>query len=62
VVAIAALEARKTSSLSPLDATEERLIGLVQTRQHVLQDVAVNGGVFREVGPNILQLRFLLIA
>ena len=30
---------RGKPAFSPLEATEERLIGLIQSRQHVLQDM-----------------------
>ncbi len=62
VVAAAPLEAREARLLAVRQAPEERLIRLVQPRQHVLQDVRVDCGVFRELGADHLQLRLLLIA
>ncbi len=38
------------------------MIGLIQTGQHILQDVCMDGGIFRELGPEVFQLRFLLVA
>ena len=61
-IAVAPLETRKARLLAPLDATEERLIRLIQPRQHVLQDVAVNGRILGELRANVLEFRFLLIA
>jgi hypothetical protein len=62
VIAVAPLEAREPRLRAPLDATEERLLGLLQPRQHVLQHMRVDGGVLRECGPHRLQLGFLLEA
>jgi hypothetical protein len=62
VVAVPALVAREARLLAALHPAEERLIGPVQPRQHVLQHVAVDGGVLREFRPNGLQLGFLLVA
>ena len=53
---------RGTPPSPRLDAPEERLIGLVEPCQHVLQDVRVDGGVLRECGAEVLQLGFLLEA
>ena len=44
------------------NAAEERLIRLVEPRQHVLQDVAVDGRVFGHRRAQVLQLGFLLVA
>ena len=60
VPAVTPLKARKARLLAIRHPPEERLIGLVEPRQHVLQDVAVEGGVRREVRPDRLQLGFLL--
>jgi hypothetical protein len=62
VEAVAALEAREASLLTPLHAAEEGLVGLIQPRQHVLQHVAVDGGVLGERRPDVLEFRFLLVA
>src|SRR5262249_2662133 len=48
LVAVAALKARKAGCLPRLQASEERLMGLVQSRQHGLQDLTVDGGILRE--------------
>src|SRR5262245_36373815 len=45
-----------------LDAEEERLIGLIEPRQRILQDVRVDGRVLWEFCADGLQLGFLLIA
>jgi hypothetical protein len=60
VGAIRALEAGEACPLAPLDATEERLRGLVQPRQHILQPRAVDRLILRERGAEIFQLGFLL--
>jgi hypothetical protein len=39
------------SSLDALEPAEERLVGLVQPREHVVQHVAVEGGIVQERGP-----------
>jgi hypothetical protein len=44
-----------------LDAAEEGLVRLVQAGQDILQHMAVDGGVFRELLTDRLQLGFLLI-
>ena len=62
VPAGAALEAREARLLASRHPPEERLIGPVEPGQHVLQDVAVEGGVLRHVRTDILQLGFLLVA
>jgi hypothetical protein len=56
------LETRETCLLAALHPAEERLVGPLEPREHVLQDVAVDGGVIRERGPDVLQLGFLLVA
>ena len=58
----APLEARETGLLARLHPSEESLIGPVEPGEHVLQHVAVEGGVFRERGADILQLGFQLSA
>jgi hypothetical protein len=60
VETIASLKARKSCLLSRLDPTEERLRGLVEPRQHILQNVRVNRRVLWECRPYLLQLGFLL--
>ena len=62
VEAVAPLKAREARRLSFPDAAEERLIGLVEPRQHILQDMAVDGRVLRECRAHVLQLGFLRIA
>jgi hypothetical protein len=56
VVAVPALEAGITGRLAHLDAAEERLKGLVQAVQHILQDLRVEVAVF---GPHLLDARQL---
>jgi hypothetical protein len=56
---MSALEAREPCFLPVLHPPEERLIGLVETGQHVLQHVAVNSRVLRELRADGFQLRFL---
>src|SRR5262249_10964778 len=60
--AIAALEAREARPLAPVHPTEERLRGHIQSGQHVLQEVRVDGSILRQLGADGLQLRFLLKA
>src|SRR5258708_34190421 len=43
-------------------AAGEGLIGLGQPGQHILQHVRVDGGVVGQVGAQVLELRFLLVA
>jgi hypothetical protein len=65
VEAIAALEAREArllSSLAPVHPGEVRLIGRVEPGEHVLQDVAVDGGVVGHLRADGLQLGFLVVA
>ena len=57
--AAAPLEAGKARLLPRLHAPEERLVRLVEPGQHVLQHVAVDGGVFWHLGPDGFQLGFL---
>jgi hypothetical protein len=54
------LIARESGSLSTLDTTEERLVGLVQTGQHILQHMAMDGGILWHSGANVLEFGFLL--
>ncbi len=61
-IAIAPFEAREAGLLAALYPPEERLLGLVQPRQHVLQHMAVDRGVLRILRPDGLQLGFLLVA
>src|SRR5262249_52920863 len=56
------LEAREAGPLSPLQPPQERLIGLLQAGQDVVEHVAVDGGVLRERCPDRLQLGFPLVA
>jgi hypothetical protein len=62
VEAVAALEARESCFLASLGSPEERLIGLVEPRQHVLQHVGMDGGVVWKRGADVLQFGFLLVA
>src|SRR5262249_44609220 len=62
VVAPAALEAWKADRLARLHPAEERLIGVVQAGEHILQDMAVESGVVGTLRPDILQLGCLLEA
>src|SRR5262249_7252717 len=60
--AITALEAWKAGLLTPLHAAEEHLVGLVEPRQHILEHMAVDGGIVWELGADVLELGFLLVA
>ena len=60
--AVAPLIAGKSRLLARLHPEKERLIRLVQPRQHVLQHMAVEGGVLWHGGAEVLQLRFLAVA
>ncbi len=60
--AVATLEPWEARLLTALDTPKERLIGLVQSRQHVLQDMGMDGRVLWEHLTDRFQLRFLLIA
>jgi hypothetical protein len=62
VVTVASLQAWEAGLLARWHPSEEHLAGLVQAGEHVLQDVAVTGSVFREVLADALQLGFLLVA
>ena len=62
VDAVAALEPWETRLLAPLDATKERLVGLIKPGKHILQDVAMDGLVLRHLGANGLEFGFLLVA
>jgi hypothetical protein len=62
VGAVRAVEARKPRLLPVRDAPEERLVGLLQPGEHVLQPMAVEGGIVWHVRTQRLPLRFLLIA
>jgi hypothetical protein len=59
VVAVPALAAREPSLLAARHPPEERRIGLGEPGEHVLEDVAVHGGIGGERGANGLQFRFL---
>ena len=50
--AIAPRATRKARLVSALDATEKRLLRPVDPRQHVLQDMAVHGGILRQLRPD----------
>ena len=62
MAAVPSLEAWKCGFYSAVDPAKERLIGIVQPREHVLQDAGVDGGVLEELRAAILQLSFLLKA
>src|SRR5262249_49918216 len=62
VEAVASLEAGEARLLAPLHAAAERLIGPVESRQHVWPDMRVDGRVFGDLGADRLQLRCLLVA
>ena len=54
------LETREARLLASLEATEERLIRLVQPRQHVLQDMRVDDGEVGKIGAYLLEFSFLI--
>src|SRR5262245_316838 len=62
MVPLLTLNAREPRHVPRLPATEEGLLRLVQASQHILEDVAVDGGVLRHLRTKRLQLGFLLIA
>src|SRR5262249_9271185 len=62
VPAVVPFEAWEARLLAPLHPTEEGVIGLVQPRQHILQHVAVDRGVRRELRADDRELGFLLVA
>src|SRR5262249_41998156 len=62
VEAIASLEAGEVCLLALLHAAVERLIRLVEARQHVLEHMTVDGRILGEGCPDVLQLGFLLKA
>src|SRR5262245_5442258 len=59
-IAPAPLERGEPRRLSTRQPTEERLIGPVQTDEHIFYDIAVDGRVLRERYLQVLQLGFLL--
>jgi hypothetical protein len=59
MVAGAALKAREARFLAPRDAPEEGLIRLVEPREHVVQDMGVEGGVLGKLRTDGLELGFL---
>jgi hypothetical protein len=59
MVAVLALEAREARFLAPFEPAEEGLIGLVEPREHILQHVAVDGGVLGKRGADILEFGVL---
>ena len=60
--AVAALKAREPRLLPVRQTAEEGVKGLLQAGEHILEHVAVDGGVFRELRTDRLQLGFLLRA
>ena len=62
MLAGAALQAWEARLLASGYPAEERVLRRVQPRQHILQHVAMQGGVVRELGTNGLELGFLLRA
>ena len=61
VVARAPLKTRETRLLAAVDAPEERLVGLVQPGQHILQDMRVDGLILGERSTDVLAFCFLLV-
>jgi hypothetical protein len=62
VVAVPPMKAGETGFLAVRHAPEEGLIGLVQSSQHILQNMAIDGTVLGQVRAQGLEFRFLLIA
>src|SRR5262249_19755917 len=62
VVPIGSLEAREAGLLARRLTPKEILVSTVKAREHILQDVALDSGVFRECRTNVFQLRLLLAA
>src|SRR5260221_12241584 len=62
MVAVLALKTREAGPLAMCHPTEEGLIRLVQSGQHVLEHVAVDASILRHVRPDVLQFSGLLIA
>jgi hypothetical protein len=60
VVAAPPLEARESHLLAPLDPLKESLVGLVEARQHILQDMRVDGLAFGERSAEGFEFGFLL--
>jgi len=60
--AVGSFEAREARLLAALAAAEERLIGLLQAREHIVQHRAVDRLVRWKVRADGLQFRFLLLA
>src|SRR5260221_6015813 len=56
------LEAWEAGFLAALYPAKERLVGLVEAGEHILQDMAVDGSIFRERGANGLQFGLLVEA
>src|SRR5262249_26498711 len=61
VVAVAPVEARVAGRLTRLHAAEEGLEGAVYALYHVLQDLAVDLGILRQLGFDAGQFGFLLV-
>src|SRR5262249_15800540 len=62
MVAVRAVEPRKARLFAIRYPAEERLVRLVEAGQHILQNVAGNGGRLRAPLPRVLEFGFLLVA
>src|SRR5260221_3529374 len=62
VEAVAALEAGEAGFLAALHPAKERLIGLIQPGEHILQHVAIDGHIFGKLGADGREFGFLLVA
>src|SRR4029077_9909609 len=62
VVAVPALEGGEGRPLAPLEATEECLVGLVESREHILEDVEVDRGILWKLCADGLHHGLLLVA
>ena len=60
LVAFFALEAWESWLLSCRQAAKERLLRLVKACQHIVQHVAVDGSILRQLASDVLSLGFLL--
>ena len=61
MVAGATFEAWETRLLASLYPREERQISFVQPREHILENVNVDGCILWEFGTNVFDLSFLVI-
>src|SRR5262249_34899278 len=60
VIPMGALGARESGLRTRSQSAEELLRGSIEACEYILQDVAVNSGVFRECRTKVLQFRLLL--